>query len=126
MMAGVNIQHVPYRGAAPALTDLHGGQVQVAFSPMPGSIEYVKARKLRALAVTAETRSEALPDLPTVADFLPGYEASTWYGVGGPKSIPAEIVEKLNMEINAGLADDLLGAPHVRNARNIRQSGRGA
>ena len=105
MMAGVDIQHVPYRGAAPALTDLLGGQVQVAFSPMPGSIEYIRTGKLRALAVTTAKRSEALPNVPTVADFLPGYEASTWYGFGAPKSTPPEIIEKLNREINAGLAD---------------------
>jgi tripartite-type tricarboxylate transporter receptor subunit TctC len=110
LMAGVNIQHVPYRGAAPALTDLLGGQVQVGFSPMPGSIEYIRAGKLRALAVTTETRSEALPDLPTVGGFLPGYEASTWYGIGAPKNTPAEIVDRLNREINAALAEPKMKA----------------
>jgi tripartite-type tricarboxylate transporter receptor subunit TctC len=105
MMAGVNIVHVPYRGAAPALTDLLGGQVQVYFVPMPSSIEYIRTGKLRALAVTTATRADALPDIPTVGEFVPGYEASTWYGVGVPKNTPAEIVDKLNKEINAALAD---------------------
>ena len=102
MMTGVDMVHVPYRGAAPALTDLIGGQVQVMFDSMPASIEYIRAGKLRALAVTTATRSEALPDIPTVADFVPGYEASGWYGVGAPKNTPAEIIDKLNKEINAG------------------------
>jgi len=102
--------HVPYRGAAPALTDLLGGQVQVYFGPMPSSIEYIKTGRLRALAVTTATRSETLPDLPTVGEFVPGYEASTWFGVGAPKATPAEIVEKLNKEINAGLADPKIKA----------------
>jgi tripartite-type tricarboxylate transporter receptor subunit TctC len=110
MMASVDMLHVPYRGAAPALTDLLGGQVQVYFGPMPSSIEYIKTGKLRALAVTTATRSEALPDLPTVGDFLPGYEASTWFGVGAPKNTPVEIVDKLNTEINAGLADPKMKA----------------
>ena len=110
MMAGVDMVHVPYRGAAPALTDLLGGQVQVMFDTMPASIEYIKAGKLRALAVTTATRSEALPDIPTVGDFVPGYEASAWYGVGAPKNTPAEIVDKLNKEINAGLADPKIKA----------------
>ena len=101
MMAGVDMVHVPYRGAAPALTDLLGGQVQVMFDPMPSSIEHIKAGKLRALAVTTATRSEVLPDVPTVGDFVPGYEASAWYGLGAPKNTPAEIVDKLNKEINA-------------------------
>ncbi len=94
MMAGVNMVHVPYRGAAPALTDLLGGQVQVYFGPMPSSIEYIKAGKLRALAVTTATRSEVLPDIPTVGEFLPGFEASTWFGIGAPKNTPAEIIDK--------------------------------
>jgi tripartite-type tricarboxylate transporter receptor subunit TctC len=102
--------HVPYRGAAPALTDLLGGQVQVYFGPMPSSIEYIKTGRLRALAVTTATRSETLPDLPTVGEFVPGYEASTWFGVGAPKATPAEIVEKLNKEIIAGLADPKIKA----------------
>ena len=110
MMTGVDMVHVPYRGAAPALTDLLGGQVQVMFAAMPASIEYIKAGKLRALAVTTATRSEALPDIPTVGDFVPGYEASAWYGVGAPKNTPAEIVDKLNKEINAGLADPKIKA----------------
>jgi tripartite-type tricarboxylate transporter receptor subunit TctC len=110
MMADVNMVHVPYRGAAPALTDLMGAQVQVMFPTMPASIQYVRAGKLRALAVTTATRSEALPDVPAVGEFLPGYEASTWYGVGAPKNTPAEIVEKLNKEINAALADPKLKA----------------
>jgi tripartite-type tricarboxylate transporter receptor subunit TctC len=105
MMTGVNLVHVPYRGAAPALTDLLGGQVQVYFPGMTGSIEYIKAGKLRALAVTTATRSEALPDLPTVGEFVPSFEASQWYGVGAPKNTPAEIVDRLNKEINAALAD---------------------
>ena len=110
MMTGVDMLHVPYRGAGPMLTDLLGGQVQVGFDPMPSSIGYVKAGQLRPLAVTTATRSEALPELPTVGDFVPGYEASTWYGVGAPKNTPAEIIEKLNKEINAGLADPKLKA----------------
>ena len=102
--------HVPYRGNAPALTDLLGGQVQVEFALCPSSIEYIRAGKLRALAVTTATRSEALPDIPTVSDFVPGYEASAWYGVGAPKNTPAEIIDKLNKEINAGLADPKIKA----------------
>ena len=102
--------HVPYRGAAPALTDLLGGQVQVMFAAMSSSIEYIRAGKLRALAVTTATRSEALPDVPTVGEFVPGYEASAWYGIGAPKNTPAEIVDKLNKEINAGLADPKIKA----------------
>jgi tripartite-type tricarboxylate transporter receptor subunit TctC len=105
MMTGVNLVHVPYRGAAPALTDLLGGQVQVYFPGTTGSIEYIRAGQLRALAVTTTTRSEALPDLPTVSEFVPGFEASQWYGVGAPKTTPAEIVDRLNKEINAALAD---------------------
>jgi tripartite-type tricarboxylate transporter receptor subunit TctC len=105
MMSDVNMVHVPYRGGGPALTDLLGGQVQVTFSPMSTSIGYIRAGKLRALAVTTATRSEVLPDVPTVAEFLPGYEASTWAGVGAPKNTPTEIVDKLNNEINAAFAD---------------------
>ena len=92
------------------LIDLLGGQVQVTFDPMPSAIEYVRSGKLRALAVTTATRSEALPDLPTVADVLPGYEASTWYGVGAPRNTPSEIIAKLNIEINAALADPKMKA----------------
>jgi tripartite-type tricarboxylate transporter receptor subunit TctC len=110
MMAGVDMIHVPYRGAAPALTDLIGAQVQVMFSTVPASIQYVRAGKLRALAVTTATRSEALPDVPTVADFVPGYEASALFGFGAPKNTPIVIVEKLNKEINAGLVDPKLKA----------------
>ena len=105
MMAGVNMIHVPYRGEAPALTDMLGGQVQAMFGTMPASIEYVRAGKLRPLAVTSARRSQLLPDLPTVGDFVPGYETSAWQGIGAPKSTPTEIIEKLNKEINAGLAD---------------------
>jgi tripartite-type tricarboxylate transporter receptor subunit TctC len=110
MMAGVNMVHVPYRGGGPAVTDLLGGQVQVMFVPPPTSIEHIRSGKLRALAVTTATRSEALPDIPTVAEFVPGYEASNWYGVGAPKGTPAEIIDKLNKEINACLADPKLRA----------------
>jgi tripartite-type tricarboxylate transporter receptor subunit TctC len=105
MMTGVNLVHVPYRGAGPALVDLLGGQVQVMFASISSSIEYVRAGKLRALAVTTSTRSPVLPDIPTVAEFVPGYQASFWTGVGAPKNTPAEIVGKLNKEINAALAD---------------------
>jgi tripartite-type tricarboxylate transporter receptor subunit TctC len=105
MMTGVDMVHVPYRGNAPALTDLLGGQVQVYFVTTPASIEYIRAGTLRPLAVTTATRSDALPDVPTVSEFVPGYEASAWYGVGAPKNTPAEIIDRLNKEINAGLAD---------------------
>jgi tripartite-type tricarboxylate transporter receptor subunit TctC len=105
IMTGVNIVNVPYRGTAPAITALLGGQVQVSFVSMPGSIEYIRAGKLRALAVTTAARSDALPDIPAVGEFVPGYEASVWYGVGVPKNTSAAIVQKLNKEINAGLAD---------------------
>jgi tripartite-type tricarboxylate transporter receptor subunit TctC len=110
MMTGINLLHVPYRGAAPALTDLIGGQVQVMFESMPATLEYVRAGKLRSLAVTTATRSEVLPDIPTVSEFVPGYEASNWYGVDAPKNTPAEIVEKLNMEIEAAFADPRMKA----------------
>jgi len=105
MMTGVNMTHVPYRGGAPALADLLGGQVQVQFATMSSSIEYIRARKLHALAVTTATRSDALPDLPTVGDFVPDYEASFWGGIGAPKNTPAEIIGRLNRAVNAGLAD---------------------
>src|SRR5262249_41809321 len=105
MLTGINIVHVPYRGAAPALTDLLGGQLQTMFDPMPNVIEHIKTGKLRALAVTMTSRSEMLPGVPTVSEFVPGYEASSWYGVGVPKNTPIEIVETLNREINAALAE---------------------
>ena len=105
MMAGVKFTHVPYRGDAPAITDLLGGQVQVYFGFLPGSIEHIRAGKLRALAMTTATRLEVLPDVPTVGEFVPGYEATSWNGIGAPRNTPAEIVDKLNKEINAGLAD---------------------
>jgi tripartite-type tricarboxylate transporter receptor subunit TctC len=105
MMTDINMVHVAYRGAPPALTDLISGQVQVMFGPLPASIELIRAGKLRPLAVTTTTRSEALPNIPTVGEFVPGYEASGWNGVGAPKNTPAEIIDKLNKEINAGLAD---------------------
>jgi tripartite-type tricarboxylate transporter receptor subunit TctC len=109
-MAGVDMVHVPYRGNAPALTDLIGGQVQVLFDSLSTSIEHVRAGRLRALAVTSVTRSEALPDLPTVSDFVPGYEASAFFGVCAPRNTPPEIVDKLNLEINAALADPRMKA----------------
>ena len=105
MTAGVNMIHVPYRSEAPALTDLLAGQVHVSFRPIPPSIEYISAGRLRAVAVTTATYSEALPNVPTVGEFVPGYEASSWYGVGAPKTTPAEIIEKLNSEINAVLTE---------------------
>src|SRR5438034_8016298 len=105
MMTGIHLVHVPYRGAAPALTDLLGGQVQVLFSTTPSSIEYIRAGTLRPLAVTSATRWEGLPDIPTLSDFVPGFEATSWYGVGAPRNTPTEIIEKLNREINAGIAD---------------------
>jgi tripartite-type tricarboxylate transporter receptor subunit TctC len=110
LITGVNMQHVPYRGSGPMLTDLLAGQVQVAFDNLQPSMPHIRAGTLRALAVTTATRSEALPDLPTVGDFVAGYEASTWNGVCAPKDTPAEIVDRLNREINAGLADAKLKA----------------
>jgi tripartite-type tricarboxylate transporter receptor subunit TctC len=110
MMAGVDMVHVPYRSAGPALTDLLGGQVQVMFPTTVSSIEYIKTGRLRALAVTTATRSDALPDIPTVGEFVAGYEASAWLGIGAPKATPVEIVDKLNKEINAALADPKLKA----------------
>jgi len=110
MMTGVNLVHVPYRGGGPAFNDLLGGQVQVMFPTTVGSIGYIKAGRLRALAVTTAMRSETLPDLPTMDSLLPGYEASVWYGIGAPKNTPAEIVAKLNTEVNAALADPKLKA----------------
>ena len=105
MMTGVEMVHVPYRGVAPALTDLLGGQVQALFANPAQSIPYIGAGRLRALAITAATRSEALPDIPSVGEFIPGYEASSIFGFGAPKNTPAEVIDKLNKEINAGLAD---------------------
>jgi tripartite-type tricarboxylate transporter receptor subunit TctC len=110
MMTGINMVHVPYRGGAPAIADLLGGQVQVIFDVLSESIEYIRAGRLRPLAVTTAVRSEAFPDLPTVGDFVPGYEASTWFGVGAPRNTPAAIIDKLNKEINAGLADPRIKA----------------
>ena len=110
MMTGINTVHVPYRGAAPALADLVAGQVQAYFAPTAASIEYIRAGKLRALAVTTATRSEALPDIPAVNEFVPGYEASGWFGVGAPKATPAEVIDKLNREINTALADPKIKA----------------
>jgi len=110
MMAGIDMVHVPYRGSAPALTDLLGGGVQVYFGPIPESIEHIQAGKLRALAVTTQTRSDVLPDVPTVGEYVSGYEASGWQGIGAPKNTPAEIIDKLNMVINAGLADPTFSA----------------
>jgi tripartite-type tricarboxylate transporter receptor subunit TctC len=110
MMTGVNMVHVPYRGEPPALTDLMRGEVQVYFGTMAASIEFISAGKLRALAVTTAARSEALPDLPAVGDFVAGFESSQWYGIGVPRNTPAEIIEKLNKEINAGLADPKMKA----------------
>jgi tripartite-type tricarboxylate transporter receptor subunit TctC len=110
MLAGVNLVHVPYRGSAPALTDMIGGQVHVMFDILPSSLQHIRAGALRALAVTSATRSEVLPDLPTLGDFLAGYEATAWYGVAAPRSAPSEIVHKLNNEINAGLADPKIKA----------------
>jgi tripartite-type tricarboxylate transporter receptor subunit TctC len=110
MMAGLDMVHVPYRGSPPALTDLLAGQVQLMFGPVSSSIAYVKAGKLRGLAVTTAARSDVLPDLPAMDEFLPGYEASGWFGVGAPGQTPPEIVDRLNREINAGLADPKLKA----------------
>jgi tripartite-type tricarboxylate transporter receptor subunit TctC len=110
LMAGTSMVHVPYRGQGPALTDLLGGQVQVLFATTPGTTEYIRTGKLRALAVTTASRAEVLPDLPTVGEFLRGYEASQWYGMGAPKNMPAEIVDRLNREVNAALADPRMKA----------------
>ena len=111
MMAGVSMVHVPYRGVAPALTDLIGGQVQIMFDNMASSIEHIRAGRLRALAMTTATRSELLPEVPTVSEYVPGYEASAHFGVGAPKNTPTDIVDRLNKEINAGLAEPKIKAP---------------
>jgi tripartite-type tricarboxylate transporter receptor subunit TctC len=132
MMTGINMVHVPYRGSAPALTDLFGRQVQVMFDNLPSSIEHIRAGRLRALAVTTMTRSEALPDIPTMSDFVPGYETSNWQGIGAPKNTPAEIVDKLNNEIHNALADpefqvriaDLGATPLPGSATNFGKFGR--
>jgi tripartite-type tricarboxylate transporter receptor subunit TctC len=108
LMAGVDLVHVPYRGSPPALTDLLGGQLQLMFSPLPPSIEYVRTGRLRALAVTTSTRSQTLPDVPVIADFVPDYEASAWYGIGAPAKTPPNTIVRLNAEINAGLIDEKL------------------
>jgi tripartite-type tricarboxylate transporter receptor subunit TctC len=110
MMTGVNLVHVPYRGGAPAVADLLAGQVQVIFAPVSESIQQIKAGKLRALAVTPAARLDVLPDVPTVAEFVPGYEASGFAGIGVPKGTPAEIIDRLNKELNAGLADSKIKA----------------
>jgi len=110
MMTGVNLVHVPYRGGAPAIADLLGGQVQVIFDVLSESIGYIRAGRLRPLAVTTAVRSEALPDIPTVGDFVPGYETSSWFGVAVPRNTPAAIIDKLNKEINSGLADPRIKA----------------
>ena len=110
MMTGIDMVHVPYRGGAPALTDLIAGQVQVMFIGPVGSIQYVRDGQLRALAVTTTTRAETLPDIPTVSDFVPGFEASSWFGIGAPRNTPSETANKLNKDINAGLADPKIKA----------------
>jgi tripartite-type tricarboxylate transporter receptor subunit TctC len=110
MMTGVNLVHVPYRGNGPALTDILGGQVQVLFPSAPSAIEYVRVSTLRGLAVTAAKRSPAFPDIPTLDETVPGYEAVQWYGIVAPRNTPAQIVDRLNAEINAGLADPRMRA----------------
>jgi tripartite-type tricarboxylate transporter receptor subunit TctC len=110
VMAGISMLHVPYRGQSPAMADLIGGQVQILFAAAPGTADYIKAGTLRALAVTTASHAEVLRDLPTIANSLPGYDASQWYGLGAPAKTPADIVERLNKEINAGLADSAMQA----------------
>jgi tripartite-type tricarboxylate transporter receptor subunit TctC len=110
MMTGLNILHVPYRGSGPALIDLIGGQVQVMFDAVPASIDHIRGGRLRALAVTGAARSDVLPDVPTVGEFVPGYEASAWFGVGAPKNTPTEIIDKLNKEINVALTEPRIKA----------------
>jgi tripartite-type tricarboxylate transporter receptor subunit TctC len=111
LMTGVEMVHVPYRGAAPALPDLIGGQVQVMFDTMPGSIQQFRTGTLRALALTTASRSEALPELPTVGEFVPGYESSQWFGLGAPRTTPAEVIDRLNKEVNGALADPKFRVP---------------
>ena len=132
MMAEVNLVHVPYRGAGPALTDLLGGQVQVQFATMSSSIEYIRARKLHALAVTTATRSDALPDIPTMGEFVPGDEASIWYGIGAPKGTPADVIAKVNRDVgrilqsaemkerSATLGFRMIGGPPERLAEMLK------
>jgi tripartite-type tricarboxylate transporter receptor subunit TctC len=122
ILTGINIVHVPYRGSAPALVDMLAGQVQVMIDPLPASIEFVRSGRLRPLAVTSAARWPALPNLPTVAEFVPGYLAESWYGAGVPRNTPAEIVDKLNHEINAGLADTKIAARIVELGATV-QSG---
>jgi tripartite-type tricarboxylate transporter receptor subunit TctC len=110
MMTGIRMAHVPYRGSAPMLTDLMGGQVQVTFDNLPASIEFIRAGRLRPLAVTTATRSEALPDVPSIAQFVPGYEASAWFGIGAPRNTPPDVIALLNRELNAGLTDPKIKA----------------
>jgi tripartite-type tricarboxylate transporter receptor subunit TctC len=110
VMAGVRMIHVPYRGQGPALSDLLGGQVQVLFAATPGTVDYVRTGKLRGLAITTAARADVLPELPPVGDFVPGYDASQWYGLGAPKNTPADIIDRLNREINAALADPAMKA----------------
>jgi tripartite-type tricarboxylate transporter receptor subunit TctC len=129
MLTGIDAVHVPYRGTAPMLTDLLGGSVQVAFDPLSGSIEHIKSGRLRALALTTATRLEMLPDVPSMNEFLPEYEAGVWYGLGAPKNTPAEIIRKLNNEVNAALAEpkmkariaDLGGVPLVLSSADFEQ-----
>jgi tripartite-type tricarboxylate transporter receptor subunit TctC len=129
LMTGISFVHAPYRGGAPALIDLLGGQIQAMFVTLPSTIEYIRAGKLRALAVTTAARSEILPDLPTMADFVPGFELSAWYGIGAPRNTPEAIIDKLNKEINAALADpnvrarlaDLGGSPLVLSPAEFRK-----
>jgi tripartite-type tricarboxylate transporter receptor subunit TctC len=122
LMAGVDMLHVPYRGSGPALTDLIGGQVQVTFDALASSVEYIRTGKLRALAVTTATRSAALPDVPTVGEFVPGYEATGWLGIGAPRNTPPKIIDMLNREINAGLGDPKIKAQIVELGSPIFQS----
>jgi tripartite-type tricarboxylate transporter receptor subunit TctC len=110
MMTGVNMVHVPYRGAAPALTDLLGGQIQVMIASTPASIEYIRSGKIHALAMTTASRLEVLPNIPTLAEFISGYEASGWLGICAPRNTPTELIDKLNKEINAGLAEPQMRA----------------
>jgi tripartite-type tricarboxylate transporter receptor subunit TctC len=120
ILTGISMVHVPYRGSAPALVDMLAGQVQVMIDPLPASIEFVRTGRLRPLAVTSEKRWPALPDVPTATEFVPGYLAESWYGAGVPRSTPSEIVEKLNREINAGLADAKIAARIVELGATVR------